>query len=108
MMIAVMFLPLSGLGHGSVDHGPLFEFALVEHDEDHGHSHDIDAEDFESLSGEADHHHADHTPEKASTPPWLGQVVMKSSSAAFTLGQDDARAGRLYAIDRPPRPSSLV
>ena len=107
-MIAVVFLPLSGLGHGSFDHGASVEFVLADHGEDHGHSHDGDAEDFESLSGEADHHHADHTHEKASTPPWLAQTVSQSASAGFSLGHDHARPDRLYGIDRPPRPSSLV
>lgn len=106
-MIAVMFLPLSGLGHDA-DHAPLAELSLADFVEDHGHSHDVDFDEFETATDEADHHHADHTHEKASTPPWLSQVGLQSAPAAFTFGQDSARRGRLYGIDRPPRPASLA
>jgi hypothetical protein len=108
LMIAVMLLPLSGLGHDAADHGASVEFALADYVEEHGHSHDVDAEDFETLSDEADHHHADHTHEKASTPPTQGLLARVSASASFTFGHDYARPDRLYGIDRPPRPYSLA
>jgi hypothetical protein len=107
-MLAVMFLPLNGLGHAAADHGTIVEFSLVGHEEGHGHSHDFDDEDVETAFDESDHHHGDHTHEKASTPPWLGQIGPQFASAGFTLGHDHARPDRLYGIDRPPRPSSLV
>jgi hypothetical protein len=107
-MIAVMFLPLNGLGHVSAVHGAGVELSLADHDHDDGHSHDFDDDDMEIMSDESDHHHADHTHEKASTPPSLHHAPPLTASVGFLLWHDQSRPDRLYSIDRPPRPLTLA
>lgn len=107
-MLAVTFLPLNGMGHAAADHGTVVEFSLADHDDGHGHSHDFDNEDMESVSEEIDHHHGDHTHEKASTPPSLGHATRMTASVGFSFLHDEGGQGRLYGIDRPPRPYSLA
>jgi hypothetical protein len=106
LMIAVMFLPLNGLGHVSAVHGAGVELSLADHD--HGHSHDFDDDDMEIMSDESDHHHADHTHEKASTPPSLHHATPLTARVGFTTWHDQSRPDRLYAVDRPPRPLTLA
>lgn len=108
LMLAVMFLPLNGLGHAAADHGTIVEFSLVDHDDGHGHSHDFDDEDVETVFDESDHHHGDHTHDKASTPPSLDHAKPVTASVGFAFRHELARRDCLYGIDRPPRPSALA
>ena len=108
LMLAVMFLPLNGLGRAAADHGTIVEFSLGDHGGGHGHSHDIDDEDLETVFDESDHHHGDHTHDKASTPPSLDHAKPVTASVGFTFRHELARQDCLYGIDRPPRPSALA
>ncbi|MDG4673708.1 hypothetical protein P9A16_21510 [Shinella sp. 838] len=72
------------------------------HDHDHGHSHDWDVED-NIGDPQVDHHHADHSHEKAGLSP-----VMGISRISDTIDTRVPLYARLvgeppFLIERPPR-----
>lgn len=72
------------------------------HDHDHGHSHDWDAED-NVGDPQVDHHHADHSHEKAGLSPVMG--ISRISDTIDTRVPLFARlvGGPPFLIERPPR-----
>ncbi|ANP88750.1 hypothetical protein BA011_09975 [Rhizobium leguminosarum] len=106
--IAVLFLALAGMG----DHAPqLHSVAVVvetdDHDYAHTHSHgDLDVDI--SSDKNADHHHADHTHDKAGLVAAVEMETRFRSTPSYGVISEGLAAGRLYGIDRPPRTVALI
>lgn len=106
--IAVLFLALAGMG----DHAPqLHSVAVVletdDHIHDHAHTHD-DLDVDISSDKNADHHHADHTHDKAGLVAAVGIESRFRSTPSYSVISEGLAAGRLYGIDRPPRTVTLI
>ena len=80
---------------------------IVDHG-DHTHDHDWDLDPSESETDRANHHHADHTHEKADLVVAAGKVVSEEFALRFAHVQSARVTGRLYGIDRPPRSVNVV
>lgn len=80
------------------------EYAMADefHDHDHGHSHDWDIE--KSVGDpDTDHHHADHSHEKASLFPVLGIWRIGDPSDTRLAIHGPLVGGPPFVIQRPPR-----
>ncbi|MBY3129358.1 hypothetical protein HFO67_32540 [Rhizobium laguerreae] len=68
---------------------------------DGGHSHD----DFEAeATDDTDHHHADHTHEKAGLLGSTGSSLRSLTTASYSDRSRSLSSGPPYGIERPPRP----
>ena len=75
---------------------------------EHGdHPHDDDL-DFSVDTADTDHHHADHTHEKAGLVSASRTKRLDSQHSPLTLIDTTRDDGRLYGIDRPPRFVNVV
>jgi hypothetical protein len=69
---------------------------------DGGHSHD----DFDLAEEEADvsdHHHADHTHEKAGLVSSAGPIIQSTVTMSYPARSASLSAGPRFGIERPPR-----
>ncbi|WP_261316188.1 hypothetical protein [Rhizobium leguminosarum] len=68
---------------------------------DAGHSHDdVEAEPTDA----ADHHHADHTHEKAGLLGSTGSRLRSLTAVSYSDRSRSLSSGPPYGIERPPRP----
>ncbi|PKA43048.1 hypothetical protein CWR43_13345 [Rhizobium sullae] len=103
--VAVLLYSFSAIGsHALALHGAATVLAADNHAHaDGGHSHD----DFDVLEGDADvsdHHHADHTHEKAGLLSLTGSSIRSAVTMSYSFRPASASAGPPYGIERPPRP----
>jgi len=94
--------------HPPIEHASAQSMLDHAHGDDHGdHSHDDDL-DFGVDTADTDHHHADHTHEKAGLVSASRPKVSSGRHLAFILVDTRRDDGRLYGIDRPPRFVNIV
>jgi len=67
-----------------------------------GHSHDLD-DVVESDTDASDHHHGDHTHEKAGLPLPPAEARRPLLGVVYSPAELTSSAGPPYGIDRPPR-----
>ncbi|MBY5544054.1 hypothetical protein HFO60_29295 [Rhizobium leguminosarum] len=72
---------------------------------DGGHSHDdLDVEPGAEASDAPDHHHADHTHEKAGLLGSTGSSLRSLTAVSYSDPSRFLSSGPPYGIERPPRP----
>lgn len=103
--VAVLLYSFSAIGsHAPALHAAASVLAADTHvHADGGHSHD----DFDVVEGEADvsdHHHADHTHEKAGLLSLTGSSIRSAVTMSYPSRPASASVGPPYGIERPPRP----
>jgi hypothetical protein len=103
LMVSIIALPLAGSG----DHAPHLHAMQIDTTTDHqgDHSHDVEDEELADLS---DHHHDDHTHEKAFVIALEVAHMTPSFKQDFVVRVDQPCRDRLYCIDRPPQPLMLA
>ncbi|MDM9624985.1 hypothetical protein QTL95_03685 [Rhizobium sp. S152] len=77
------------------------------HAHDSGHSHE-DVELADDVGSPADHHHADHSHEKAGLVSSSGLAMRVVATASYSVRTSSLVSGPQYGIDRPPRAVSLI
>jgi hypothetical protein len=101
--ISVLFLTLGGVG----EHAPSLHSMVTAMDEEshvHGHSHDDLVPVDVSSDDLSDHHHADHTHDKAGpVVATLGLGYRLRSAPAYLVKSKSLAGGPPYGIHRPPR-----
>lgn len=105
--IAVLFLTLAGVGeHAPTLHSNVAAVDAESHD--HGHSHDdFDLVDV-SSDDLSDHHHADHTHDKAGLVTALGLGYRVRSAPVYPVTSESLADVPSYGIHRPPRTVTLI
>ncbi len=107
--IAVLVYAFSSPGnHAPNLHGAASVAVVGDHSHDQG---DYSRDDLDATSddiGESDHHHADHTHEKAGLAQGAGPVLRNSRSADYLTRASSLLTGPPYGIDRPPRIVTLL
>jgi hypothetical protein len=106
-MLVFAFVPAGT--HALSLHSPAFAVTDDGHSHDLGdHSHD-DALEFAVDSSDApDHHHADHTHEKAGLVSFAGDVLRNAVETNYPFIENRFDVGPAYNIDRPPRAVTIV
>jgi len=107
--ISVLFLTLSGVGeHAPTLHATVAAVNAESHVHEHGHSHDDF--DFVDVSADdlSDHHHADHTHDKAGLVATMGLGYRLRAAPDYPVTSESLADGPPYGIHRPPRTVTLV
>ncbi|WP_426130879.1 hypothetical protein [Pararhizobium sp. PWRC1-1] len=105
--IAVLFLTLAGVG----EHAPSLHSTMAAvSSESHVHGHSHDDFDLVDVSSDdlSDHHHADHTHDKAGLVTALGLGYRLRSAPAYPVTSESVADGPPYGIRRPPRTVTLI
>lgn len=105
--IAVLFVTLAGVG----EHAPMLHSSLVAvNAESHANAHSHDDFDLVDVSAVdlSDHHHADHTHDKAGLVTAMGLGYRFRSATAYPVASESLADGPPYGIHRPPRTVTLI
>ncbi|TBY53122.1 hypothetical protein E0H59_17155 [Rhizobium leguminosarum bv. viciae] len=102
--VAVLLYSFSAIGsHAPTLHAAATVLAADNHvHADGGHSHD----DFDAVEEDvdvSDHHHADHTHEKAGLVSLTGSSTRSTVTMSYSSRPTSLSAGPRYGIERPPR-----